>query len=102
MQTAVGPATGRSAGRQFIVAFPQHEGTFGPASARLYVTSCAWQPVDVVISLPGQVRGLLWPTSQAPRFNDRSYRLRNNGDTVEIEMPPPVHLQGTSIENKGT
>jgi len=87
---------GKAAGRQFVVAFPQHRGT-----ARLYVTSCSWQPVDVIVSLPGHVTGLLWPSSQAPPFTERSYRLVNNGDAVELELPSPVHLDGTNVENKG-
>ena len=91
----------KAAGRQFVIAFPQHQRTLGPAAARLYVTSSSWYPVHVDISLPGHVTGLLWPPSQAPPFTGRSYNLLNNGDTVELELPSPVHLQGTSIENKG-
>jgi len=91
----------RSAGRQFIIAFPQHDGRLGPAAARLYVTSCSWYPVRVVISLPGTATGLLWPPSRAAPFTERSYRLTNNGDSVELELPSPVHVHGTNIENKG-
>ena len=93
---------GHAAGRQFVVAFPQHSAALGPASARLYVTSCSWWPVDVLISLPGQVRGLLWPPSQAEPFTERRYRLAQNGDAVELELPTQVHLDGSNIENKGT
>lgn len=94
--------SGRSAGRQFVVAFPQHSaGSVGPPAARLYVTSCSWQPVQVLISLPGQVRGLLWPASQAEPFTERQYRLEYRGDTIELALPTPVHLDGSNIENKG-
>ena len=94
--------SGRSAGREFVVAFPQHSaGSLGPAAARLYVTSCSWQPIQVTISLPGQVRGLLWPASHAEPFTERRYRLAHNGDTVELELPTAVHLDGSNIENKG-
>jgi len=94
---------GKAAGRQFVLAFPQHRcrGCPSPA-ARLYVTSCSRRgPVDVVVNLPGQARGLLWPTLLAPPFTRSSHRLLNNGDSVEFELPSPVHLDGTSVENKG-
>ena len=93
--------SGRAVGRQFVVAFPQHHCTLCPAAARLYVTSSSWTPLDVAISLPGHVTGRLWPASQAPAFTQRSYRLHNIGDSVELELPSPVHLDGTNIENKG-
>ena len=97
-------AGAKSAGRQFAVVFPQHHraGTTAPAAARLYVTSCSWYPVHVVVSLPrSHVTGLLWPPYEAPAFTDRSYHLMNNGDSVELELPSPVHLHGTNVENKG-
>jgi len=100
---ALSRVSGRAAaGRQFVVAFPQHHCTLCPAAARLYVTSSSWTPLDVVISLPGHVTGRLWPASKAPPFTQRSYRLHNNGDSVELELPSPVHLDGTNIENKGS
>ena len=98
LYTATERVSGKDAGRQFVVAFPQHQQT---AAARLYVTSCSWYPVDVVISLPGHVTGLLWPPSQAAPFTRRSYHLFNNGHAVELELPSPVQLDGTNIENKG-
>jgi len=85
LYTATERVSGKDAGRQFVVAFPQHQQT---AAARLYVTSCSWYPVDVVISLPGHV-------------TRRSYHLFNNGHAVELELPSPVQLDGTNIENKG-
>jgi len=96
-------SAGKSAGRQFAVVFPQHQPTIAaaPAGARLYVTSCSWYPVHVLISLPRHVTGLLWPPSEAPVFTSRSYRLMNNGQSVELELPSPVHLHGTNVENKG-
>jgi len=53
-----GVVNGRStAGREFVVAFPHrhHSVRAGPAAARLHVTSASWQPVHVLVTLPGQV-----------------------------------------------
>jgi len=95
----------KASGRQFLVAFPQHEPptSHGPAAARLYVTSSSRYPLRVVISLPGQdTAGLLWPPSEAPPFSTRQYRLLHSGDYVECQLPSAVQLHGTDIENKGS
>ena len=94
----------KAAGRRFVVAFPQHRPrmSYGPAAARLYVTSASRYPLSVVISLPGQdIVGLLWPPSEAEPFRARTYRLLHHGDFIECQLPSAVQLHGTNIENKG-
>jgi len=47
------------------------------------------------------MRGLLWPSRQAAPFTDRRLTLTHVGHSVELELPTPVHLDGSNIENKG-